>query len=78
MRCAESLFEVAVGTMSSELVVLLVQAERDDRSRYAEFFRHQGWLPIPCPPLAMRSSSHRLRTSSLRGFSFQVTWTASS
>jgi CheY-like chemotaxis protein len=46
MRCAESLFELPVGTMSPELVVLLVQAERDDREMYAEFFRHQGWLPI--------------------------------
>jgi two-component system cell cycle response regulator DivK len=33
--------------MSPELVVLLVQPERDDREMYAEFFRHQGWLPIP-------------------------------
>jgi two-component system, cell cycle response regulator DivK len=29
--------------MSSELVVLLVQPERDDRKMYAEFFRDQGW-----------------------------------
>ena len=47
MRCAENSFELPVGTMSPELVVLLVQAERDDREMYAEFFRHQGWLPIP-------------------------------
>jgi two-component system, cell cycle response regulator DivK len=47
MRFAESLFELPVGTMSPELVVLLVQAERDDREMYAEFSRHQGWLPIP-------------------------------
>jgi two-component system cell cycle response regulator DivK len=47
MRCAESSFELPVGTMSSELVVLLVQAERDDREMYAEFFCHRGWLPIP-------------------------------
>jgi two-component system cell cycle response regulator DivK len=33
--------------MSPELVVLLVQAKRDDREMYAEFFRHQGWLPVP-------------------------------
>ena len=47
MRCAESLFELPAGTMSPELVVLLVQAERDDREMYAELFRHQGWVPIP-------------------------------
>jgi two-component system, cell cycle response regulator DivK len=33
--------------MSTELVVLLVQPERDDRDMYAEFFRHQGWRVIP-------------------------------
>ena len=35
--------------MSPEVVVLLVQAEREDREMYAEFFRHQGWLPISVP-----------------------------
>jgi CheY-like chemotaxis protein len=33
--------------MSPELVVLLVQSERDDREMYAELFRHQGWRAIP-------------------------------
>jgi two-component system cell cycle response regulator DivK len=46
-RCAEYSPEPPVDTMASQLVVLLVQAERDDRDMYAEFFRHQGWLPIP-------------------------------
>ena len=32
--------------MSPELVVLLVQPERDDREMYAEYFRHQGWRAI--------------------------------
>jgi two-component system cell cycle response regulator DivK len=46
-RCAKCSFESPVDTMSPELIVLLVQPERDDRDMYAEFFRHQGWLPIP-------------------------------
>ena len=33
--------------MSPELVVLLVQPERDDREMYAEFFGRQGWRVIP-------------------------------
>lgn len=32
--------------MSPELVVLLVQPERDDREMYAEFFGHQGWRTV--------------------------------
>ena len=30
-----------------DAVVLLVQADRDSREMYAEFFRHEGFLPIP-------------------------------
>jgi two-component system cell cycle response regulator DivK len=30
-----------------DAVVLLVQADRDSREMYAEFFRHEGVLPIP-------------------------------
>ena len=33
--------------LSPELVVLLVQPERDDREMYAEFFHCQGWRAIP-------------------------------
>jgi hypothetical protein len=46
-RCAEYSLDPPVDTMAPQLVVLLVQAERDDRDMYAEFFRHQGWSPIP-------------------------------
>jgi len=35
-----------VDHMSPELVVLLVQPERDDREMYAECFRDQGWRAI--------------------------------
>ncbi len=32
--------------MSTELAVLLVQPERDDREMYAEWFRLHGWRVI--------------------------------
>ena len=57
MRCAESLFERSLDTMPPELVVLLVEAGRDDREMYPDDLERVGvcWRNGVCQSGSRRS-----------------------
>jgi hypothetical protein len=64
--------------MSPEPVVLLVQAERDGREMYADFFRHRGWLPISVSTARDAFTAGPIADVIRAGILLPDTWMASS